>query len=608
MLLVALLERGGPVTLEEVASRMEELGIAPRASALASLKKCKPARPPIHRDGDHYVLDPHDDEADMWAFRLGIRPSRIPKLSVVRPPERPLPSPDEPLEVADLEEAWRHETPWIWSSQRLAICVLDAHGGRLPPEAVVRFIADRARGGRTVRVEDARYWRRGAPIQAAEDGSWVLDRNHKAVRPARIAVREKVEVERRNVRRRPDPAVQEALQKAHERERRAKIEAFARERRVLVHAFPAEGPQAVVLLDIKAHTIETLMGEDLAGIGGRLAAYDYLCGLEIRPLLRELDFDPGARRVMDLGPPQKTMQLNRRGRALKITTDLLIRGSCNISRPLGDPKKMSDYLRRGATTKLRRRLESDAKSLHALHEYGRLHGCVRLRWGFIDTDLRVPWRHWEEPILLQVMHEAAEEGRMLEVVTGTAPGWEDPWVRGQLVRVGGGLRRFEHVLVAEDGVLIDPRDVQRTREADGRADRELDREDGKGQPGEVAPAETTDHPQSLRRAPIRTAGRGRERISEDTRVPIRFTAAERGLLEDLVMDPDYVERMWSLQGSSDLAGEYTLDDLEDMLGYISAEANHTPDPGIQAKLYRLHDRLFGIQRSFDDGTWNDSGE
>jgi hypothetical protein len=45
---------------------------------------------------------------------------------------------------------------------------------------------------------------------------------------------------------------------------------------------------------------------------------------------------------------------------------------------------------------LARRLEPDAKSLHALHEYGRLHGCVRLRWGFLDTNLPVPWRHLEE--------------------------------------------------------------------------------------------------------------------------------------------------------------------------------------------------------------------
>jgi len=36
LLLVALLERGGPLTLEEVASRFEEAGVAPAREALAS--------------------------------------------------------------------------------------------------------------------------------------------------------------------------------------------------------------------------------------------------------------------------------------------------------------------------------------------------------------------------------------------------------------------------------------------------------------------------------------------------------------------------------------------------------------------------------------------
>ena len=70
LLLVALLERGAPLTLEEVAVRFEEAGVAPAPEALASLKRCKPARPPIYRDGDHYSLDPHDDEADLWRFGL----------------------------------------------------------------------------------------------------------------------------------------------------------------------------------------------------------------------------------------------------------------------------------------------------------------------------------------------------------------------------------------------------------------------------------------------------------------------------------------------------------------------------------------------------------
>jgi hypothetical protein len=107
LLVVALLERGKPITLEDAAKRFEEAGVAPAGRALASLKRCRPGRPPIYRDGDLYALDPYDDETDLWAFRLGLRPPRAPALRVIRPSPGRLPSPDKPLTVAQLDEAWR---------------------------------------------------------------------------------------------------------------------------------------------------------------------------------------------------------------------------------------------------------------------------------------------------------------------------------------------------------------------------------------------------------------------------------------------------------------------------------------------------------------------
>ena len=85
LLIVALLERGAPMTLAEVAERFATAGVAPAELALRSLQRCKPARAPVYRDGDHYALDPHDDDADLWAFRLGLRPPKVPRLSVVPP-------------------------------------------------------------------------------------------------------------------------------------------------------------------------------------------------------------------------------------------------------------------------------------------------------------------------------------------------------------------------------------------------------------------------------------------------------------------------------------------------------------------------------------------
>jgi hypothetical protein len=67
-----------------------------------------------------------------------------------------------------------------------------------------------------------------------------------------------------------------------------------------------------------------------------------------------------------------------------------VQGSCQISKAFGQDGKLAHYLATGESTKLVRRLEADAKSLYALYEYGRLHGGVLLRWGFLDELIPAP--------------------------------------------------------------------------------------------------------------------------------------------------------------------------------------------------------------------------
>lgn len=462
MLLVALLERGEPMTLEQAAARLEEAGIAPAASALASLKRCKPGRPPIYRDGALYALDPHDAETDLWAFRLGLRPARATRIAVVRPDPGPLPGVDEPLRAAVLDEAWRDGVPNTWSSQRIAICVLDAHDGPMLPEDVLDFVDTRAAPTQLTR-DAALYWRRGAPVRARDDGRWELDREHAAVRSARLAIRERIEMSRRWAEQRPDPSVLAAQRNRVEREREAHAEQLARLRRVLVYAFPANQPEAVVLLDPEKREITTRIGDELASVREALADYDLIAALDVRTLLRALHFEPGQRRVAELGPAQKSMQLNRRGRTLKITTTLLIQGSCGIQHPFGDPAILRGYLRDGEATKLRRRLEADAKSLFALYQYGRLHGTVRLRWGFLDERIPAPWVHRDEPTLWRIKERAFELGVPLEIVEGSAPGWSDAWARARQVYARKGSDRWRVWLVREDGSIVDDEEVQLAR-------------------------------------------------------------------------------------------------------------------------------------------------
>ncbi len=466
LLIVALLERGTPITLAEAARRFEEAGVAPADQALASLKRCNPARPPIYRDGELYALDPHDDEADLWAFRLGLRPSKGAALRVVRPEPGPLPSPDSPLSTGHLDEAWRDSVPGGWSAQRVAICVLDAHGSAMKPEAVLAFVRARS-GWSPLSSNSAKYWRRGAPIRVLEDGRWSLDRHHGAVRSARQAILERITMLRRWSDQRPGPAVIEANRRHYEKEREAHAALLARMRRVIIHAFPETRPEAVVLLDVGRRDIKTYVGEEIGEVQEALRDYDVIAAVNVRALLRSLAFDPGQRRLAELGPPQKTAQLNRRGRTLRITLDLLARGSCGISRPFADKRVLQGYLRRRELSRLRRRLEADAKSLYALYQYGRLHGTVRLRWGFLDDRIRVPWVHRDEPTLYRLMRRAHDLGIPLDIVTGSAPGWAHPWARARRGWVIEDKTGWPTWLVDEDGFAVEERDVQLARLAVG---------------------------------------------------------------------------------------------------------------------------------------------
>ena len=99
----------------------------------------------------------------------------------------------------------------------------------------------------------------------------------------------------------------------------------------------------------------------------------------------------------------------------------------------------------------------------------------------------------------------------------------------------------------------------------------------------------------------------RPKIQPDDKVTVRMTASDRELLLEYTLgDPEYVERLRPAPTGKGFVGNYTLDDLEDILGYVAAEANHTGDKNLRRQRDALFKRLLRTQRSFDDGNWNDS--
>jgi len=97
--------------------------------------------------------------------------------------------------------------------------------------------------------------------------------------------------------------------------------------------------------------------------------------------------------------------------------------------------KVAQYVAEGDTVKLVRRTESDVKSLYAYYRYGVLHGHVRLRWGFIDEVFGVDWALPDDQRLAEVLRRAMAEGLTVDLVTGSSPGWNNPWFRASRWRV-----------------------------------------------------------------------------------------------------------------------------------------------------------------------------
>ncbi len=464
LLLVALVERGGPMTLAEVAARFDAAGIAPADEALASLQRCRPARAPIYREGDTYCLDPYDPDADLWMFRLGLRPAKVPRAEVVRPAPPPLPGPEIPLTPAELDQAWKGAALMnTFSARRIVLAVLDAHGAPMRPEDVVAAVAARTPWHR-LSADSAKFEQRGSPIDLDDQGRWAIAPDAAdALSAARGAVREKLAAAQRYEHARPTPEALAADRLAYEARREARRAELAKLRHVIAYAFPPGGAEALALLDVEAHTIDTFIGGEIAAARARLAAYDIIAGLDVRALLRGIGVDSAGLRLAELGPPQKSKKINKSGRTLKITAELLIRGTCGISRPF-DPEGLRRHLAAGDLGKARRRLEADVKSLHALYQYGRLHGALRLRWGFIDERIPAPWVDYDECTLGTLMSQAHTQSLPIEVVVGNAPGWADPWSRAIPARVVKGNAEWDLYLVEDEtGYAVPREDVQLAR-------------------------------------------------------------------------------------------------------------------------------------------------
>lgn len=91
----------------------------------------------------------------------------------------------------------------------------------------------------------------------------------------------------------------------------------------------------------------------------------------------------------------------------------------------------------------------------------------------------------------------------------------------------------------------------------------------------------------------------RKKILPGTKVPVRLSIRQRDLIRDHTFyDPDFANI--ALVDGKGIRLNLTLDDIEEIQGYIAAAANHCEDPKLQKQLYALFDKFQGFLDSYDD--------
>jgi len=97
----------------------------------------------------------------------------------------------------------------------------------------------------------------------------------------------------------------------------------------------------------------------------------------------------------------------------------------------------------------------------------------------------------------------------------------------------------------------------------------------------------------------------RTKIAEGQKVPVKLSARDRELIVEYAdLDPDLtgpLEKVPPEAGAINVG--YTLYDLDEMLGYIAAAANHCKSKKLERELDGLYGRVKDVMESYDDGGW-----
>ena len=92
----------------------------------------------------------------------------------------------------------------------------------------------------------------------------------------------------------------------------------------------------------------------------------------------------------------------------------------------------------------------------------------------------------------------------------------------------------------------------------------------------------------------------RQRIPEGTKLPVLLCTEEiADIQEHTFLDPDLVSG-GIVQDDGSFRFDWSLDEIEEIQGYIAASANHCEDRKLGKRLDRIFSKFQGFLDSFDD--------
>ena len=93
----------------------------------------------------------------------------------------------------------------------------------------------------------------------------------------------------------------------------------------------------------------------------------------------------------------------------------------------------------------------------------------------------------------------------------------------------------------------------------------------------------------------------RKRIKPGEKVVLSLTVRQCGLIIDKTFAPSELTARLRLQ----IVGKkpvyrFTLDELDELMGYVAAEANHTPDRKLERELLKIFGRIEQLLYAYTD--------